>query len=356
NRIFHSLPPPKTPKLRINGIYTKNFLTSSESLTRPRTNAMPDPGPDPKRKPRPPPKVPVESHNHLIFDAWNSTSTGHQRAENPYSGTTAWRETRSRKLSSQFRSGNCLPNESETQQSGTGKREWRWVSEDDARRSQLGVRDIRNFMVVGKRKTDIEAGETHKKAKVDKGKENSPSAIPADSQQDPTDSKLHISSHKPNTPKPYTLDTKSTPDTNTTSSSTSTPRSSDQNPKPKSNIFVGTTIYVNGSTFPQISDHKLKHLLVSHGANISINMARKSVTHVIVGQPNTGANLGAGGGLAARKLQQEIVRGGWKGVRIVSVEWVLESLKAERRLSESRFAVVHVAAKGQRSVRGMFGG
>ena len=112
-------------------------------------------------------------------------------------------------------------------------------------------------------------------------------------------------------------------------------------------------------------------------------MARKSVTHVIVGRPNAGAGLGAGGGLAARKLQQEIARGGWKGVKIVGVEWyafslsffafvcayvclwtihsnrffcrVLESIKAERRLSESRFAVVHVAAKGQRSVRGMFG-
>ncbi|CAL5874844.1 uncharacterized protein PFLUO_LOCUS9146 [Penicillium psychrofluorescens] len=313
---------------------------------------MRDPDPDTKPKPKPSPKGPVEPQNHLVFDTWNSASTGHQRAENPYSGTTAWRETRSRKLSSQFRSGDCLPNKSETQQSGKG--EWRWVSDEDARRSQLGVRDIRNFMRVGKRKLDTEAGENHKKAKADDGKENSLSTIPPDSQQDPTDSKLNISLHTHNTPKPYTLDTEST--TNPTSSSTSTPGSSDQTPKQKSTIFTGTTIYINGSTLPQISDHKLKHLLVSHGANISIHMARKSVTHVIVGQPNTGAGRGAGGGLAARKLQQEIARGGWKGVKVVSVEWVLESIKAERRLSESRFAVVHVAAKGQRSVRGMFGG
>ncbi|KAJ5815240.1 hypothetical protein N7474_007017 [Penicillium riverlandense] len=308
----------------------------------------PDPDPDPKPKPKPSPNVPVEPRNHLLFDAWNSSSTGHQRAENPYSGTTAWRETRSRKLSSQFRSGDCLPNKSETQQSATGKGEWRWVSDEDARRSQLGVRDIRNYMGVGKRKADTGAGENHKKAKVEEdGKENSPSTIPADSQQDATDSELNIfSSHIHN----------NTVDANATSSSTSTPRSSDQSPKQKSTVFTGTTIYINGSTLPQISDHKLKHLLVAHGANISINMARKSVTHVIVGQPNTGAGLGAGGGLSARKLQQEIARGGWKGVKIVSVEWVLESIKAERRLSESRFAVVHVAAKGQRSVRGMFGG
>lgn len=35
---------------------------------------------------------------------------------------------------------------------------------------------------------------------------------------------------------------------------------------------------------------------------------------------------------------------------------VLESIKAGRRLAESRFAVLHVADKGQKSVRGMFGG
>lgn len=34
---------------------------------------------------------------------------------------------------------------------------------------------------------------------------------------------------------------------------------------------------------------------------------------------------------------------------------VLESIKAGRRLAESRFAVLTVAPKGQRSVAGMFG-
>lgn len=33
----------------------------------------------------------------------------------------------------------------------------------------------------------------------------------------------------------------------------------------------------------------------------------------------------------------------------------LESIKAGRRLAESRFPSMHVAAKGQRSVAGMFG-
>lgn len=35
---------------------------------------------------------------------------------------------------------------------------------------------------------------------------------------------------------------------------------------------------------------------------------------------------------------------------------VLESIKAGKRLAESRFAVLSVAPKGQRSVAGMFGG
>ena len=90
------------------------------------------------------------------------------------------------------------------------------------------------------------------------------------------------------------------------------------------------TIFINGSTAPRISEYKLKHLLASNGARTSIYMARKTVTHVLVGQPNTGSGSGsgsgttvsgAGGGLAASKLQQEIARGGWKGVKVVSVDW-----------------------------------
>ena len=37
-----------------------------------------------------------------IFDAWNSSSTGHQRAENRLSGSTSWRQSRTRKLHEQF--------------------------------------------------------------------------------------------------------------------------------------------------------------------------------------------------------------------------------------------------------------
>jgi hypothetical protein len=98
------------------------------------------------------------------------------------------------------------------------------------------------------------------------------------------------------------------------------------NPNPKSTLLTGTSIYINGTTLPKISDHKLKHLLVAHGANIASFMARKGVTHIIAAQPGT-TGSGAGGGLAARKLHTEISRAGWKGIKVVGVEWyVLFSL------------------------------
>lgn len=39
----------------------------------------------------------------------------------------------------------------------------------------------------------------------------------------------------------------------------------------------------------------------------------------------------------------------------LAITRALESIKAGRRLAESRFPGMHVAAKGQRSVAGMFG-
>ncbi|GFN12051.1 uncharacterized protein AtWU_01848 [Aspergillus tubingensis] len=48
---------------------------------------------------------------------------------------------------------------------------------------------------------------------------------------------------------------------------------------------------------------------------------------------------GAGGGLAAGKLQKEIQRGGWKGVKLVRVQWAMDSIAAGKRLSEAKYAV-----------------
>ncbi|RAL15053.1 uncharacterized protein BO97DRAFT_237240 [Aspergillus homomorphus CBS 101889] len=104
-------------------------------------------------------------------------------------------------------------------------------------------------------------------------------------------------------------------------------------------IFASLTIHINGQTTPLISDHTLKRLLVTQGATLSLSLSRK-ITHVIIGVPNAGpGNGGAGGGLAATKIQKEIQRGGWKGIKVVGLQWVLDSIKAGKRLSEGRYAV-----------------
>ncbi|KAI4265361.1 MAG: hypothetical protein L6R35_007130, partial [Caloplaca aegaea] len=125
----------------------------------------------------------------------------------------------------------------------------------------------------------------------------------------------------------------------------------------KKKVFDGLCVFINGSTAPLVGDHRLKQLLAENGARVSIALGRRTVTHVILGTPNCGGAAtytGAGGGLAASKIQKEIQRVGGKGVKYVGVEWVLESLKAGKRLPEAQFSNIILAAKGQRSVYGMF--
>jgi hypothetical protein len=84
-------------------------------------------------------------------------------------------------------------------------------------------------------------------------------------------------------------------------------------------IFANLCFYTNGSTAPLVSDHRLKHMLAAHGARHSIALGRRSVTHVILGITN--AQGGAGGGLAATKIQKEIAKTGGEAVKFVSVDW-----------------------------------
>lgn len=86
-------------------------------------------------------------------------------------------------------------------------------------------------------------------------------------------------------------------------------------------IFDELVIYINGSTYPLVSDHKLKQLLAENGARMSMHLGRRQVTHVILGKPSQGVGSGAGGGLAGGKLEKEIRRIGGCGVKYVGVEW-----------------------------------
>ena len=69
-----------------------------------------------------------------------------------------------------------------------------------------------------------------------------------------------------------------------------------------------------------VSDHKLKQLLAAHGAGHSIALGRRTVTHVVLGTI-TGKGIGAGGGLAASKIQKEIARTGGNAVKFINAEW-----------------------------------
>lgn len=118
-------------------------------------------------------------------------------------------------------------------------------------------------------------------------------------------------------------------------------------------IFSGLTFYINGSTAPHMSDHKLKQLLSLHGGQLSISLGRRSVTHVILAKPGSQGES-CGGGLAATKIQKEISQKGGKAIRFVSAEWAVESVKAGKRLAESRFEGMKLAPKGVGGIAGMF--
>lgn len=86
-------------------------------------------------------------------------------------------------------------------------------------------------------------------------------------------------------------------------------------------VFDGLVMYINGSTYPIIGDHKLKQVLAENGAKLALHLGRRQVTHVILGKPNGPGGTGAGGGLSGSKLEKEIKRVGGCGIKYVGVEW-----------------------------------
>ncbi|KAI2015174.1 hypothetical protein LOZ39_001870 [Ophidiomyces ophidiicola] len=284
------------------------------------------------------------------FDPWNSSSTGHQRAENRSAGT-AWREIRAQKLAAQRESGTDC---NHTGQNG----EWKWVTpthiEHEERRVQ-GKQDIRSFFGVRKGNSARKPASETKPAQqlavistVGKTKEYRTGHA-----YDGAGSGIEYGNDRalPEIQEPRAC-------WDATPTEISLP-SSTHPPVTNKGIFRNLTIYVNGSTFPAVSDHKLKQILVDNGAKISIYLERRKVTHVILGRPNINAKSGrdgCGGGLSGSKLDREVKRVGGQGIKFVGVEWVLESVKAGLRLPEARFSNLHMASARQRSVLDDFGG
>ncbi|KAI5860181.1 hypothetical protein GGS23DRAFT_238073 [Durotheca rogersii] len=253
-------------------------------------------------------------------DSWNSSATGHQRADNPLGRSMGWRHSRNLKLTSQFKGG---PGGGQrvSDTVGQGSKDW-----DPAMRTlitpELRSRAQRSVMDMLVKPGTMKGG-------------TSASAI-ADAQ-----------------PGPARDHDDSTGAKNPTGRRAAGDEIREEDKTRPRGIFDGVVVYINGSTHPLISDHKLKHVLAEHGARTSVHLGRRQVTHVILGR-SVGGIGGAGGGLAGGKLQKEIRKVGGPGVKFVGAEWVLESIKAGRRLPEPRFGSLKVAPKGQQSVYSLY--
>ena len=208
------------------------------------------------------------------FDPWNSSSSGHQRPDNTPGSSTGWRESRNRKLNSQFRAADGSGGDRLGDSWGAGSEDW-----DDGTKAVV-PNGMRTRMKGGGSVVDM-------LTKPGRMRENIPPAQ--------TEKEEHEEMKRE--------------DGNEAS-----------NDAKKRKIFEGVVVYLNGSTYPHVSDHKLKQILLENGGSLSLHLGRRKVTHVIVGRP-TGLKKGAGGGLAGGKLDKEIKKMGGVGVKFVDVEW-----------------------------------
>lgn len=252
--------------------------------------------------------------NAQIFDPWNTTATGHQRTENTYARTVSWREMRHEKLAKQFgEDAHCAVDNPQNRR-GTHREQgsWEWVSKEEAHRQRLrreGMRDIRDFFTKSSKPTTS--------TNMTQQQHQQPSSTGEKREEE-----LIL----------YSSGTSTTP--SSSSSSTVNPdastgwRTKDEPPK---KIFSNLTFYINGSTFPDISDHRLKFLISEHGGRIALHLSRKGVTHVILGRShlqNSGVESSSQRlALAAGKIQNELARGSGGrsiasgAVRFVGVDW-----------------------------------
>ncbi|ORY57305.1 uncharacterized protein BCR38DRAFT_461432 [Pseudomassariella vexata] len=291
---------------------------------------MPPPNPLSPKRPPPSAQYPIkaaEPRHGASFDPWNLSSTGHQRAENRLGASTEWRESRTAKLQSQFRGGASGGQARISDSIGTGAKDWdpkvkALVTPEVRARARSSVLDmlakpgtmkasLAEFGggAAGKEGSNLELGE-------------------------------RLTEEEKFARRRKVEDERSE-------------RKTEEKGVERRKMLEGVMVYVNGSTHPLISDHKLKQLLAENGARMSIRLGRRQVTHVILGRPASGGT-GAGGGLAGAKLQREIQKVGGCGVKYVGVEWILESIKAGKRLPEARFSNLKLAAKGQKSVFGWY--
>ena len=338
-----------------------------------------------------PPKGLAAKSTRATFDPFNSSATGHQRAENRLGGSTSWRDSRSLKLREQFVSG-VGGGKRVSDTVGAGSLEFGrdgrtesggWVEGAKGLRTG-GQMSLWESMKVEKKKEGeerVEGGDGRGGEIVGTAAAATATAtcvVNAFTPVKKADGSYRESSWTSHEASPSHLlspwdveesssllddeeliqavtqveeATKSTTKPSSSSSLLSSPSTLTSTSYPQ--IFSGLTFYINGSTAPHISDHKLKHLLSLHGGNLSISLGRKSVTHVIIGRPGS-AGEGCGGGLAGTKIQKEIARQRGKAIHFVTAEWVVQSAKEGKRLAESRFEGMKLAPKGVGGIAGLF--
>jgi hypothetical protein len=310
--------------------------------------------------------------SRAIFDPFNSSATGHQRAENRLGGSTSWRDSRSLKLRQQFVSG-----------SGGGKRVSDTVGAGsldfgrDGRTESGGWSDGAKGLRTGVQtslwesmKVEKDVERPAKKIKVEDDATRVVNAFTPVKKADGSYRETSWTSHEASPShllSPWDVDDELSSslfdehliqavedvEEKTKSTAAELPSLTSPTTPTYPQIFSNLTFYINGSTAPHISDHKLKHLLSLHGGNLSISLGRKSVTHVIIGKPGS-AGEGCGGGLAGTKIQKEVSRQRGKALHFVTAEWVVQSAKAGKRLAESRLKGMKLAPKGVGGIAGMF--
>ncbi|KAK4539677.1 hypothetical protein LTR36_010440 [Oleoguttula mirabilis] len=301
---------------------------------------------------------PAAKPTKSIFDPFNSSATGHQRADSSLSGSTSWRDSRSRKLQEQFSGGTKRVSDTV----GAGALDF---GQDGRTESGGWVKGAKGLRTGGQKSIwesmggiSKEVERPAKRVKVEKDQQKPTTVVNPWTPFRKEDGTIRETSWTSHESSPSHLlspiDALSFPPKPTLTQ----PDSQDVEPEPAEKscpqIFATVAIYINGSTAPAISDHKLKHLISSHGGRMSISLGRRTVTHVILGQPNSSG--GCGGGLAGSKIHKEITRVGGKGLKFVTAEWVLESVKAGKRLPESKFEAMRLAPKGVGSIASMLGG
>lgn len=249
-----------------------------------------------------------------VFDAWNSSSSGHQRAENRLGASTGWRDSRNVKLHSQF----CGDAKRVSDAVGAG------ASDLDPRLKAVMPPELRA------RARSSVADMLAKPGIMQRSISSS--------------SFSSFSSFSSSTPLLPPILGVTIGTTNRVGHDSTTTTGAEVGKRPAQcgqriddesknvspgreegpgRLFAGAVIYVNGSTHPQISDHKLKHILAEHGGRLSTHLGRRQVTHVILGRP-----AGGGGGLAGTKLQKEIQNVRGAAVKFVGVEWYVSNISS----------------------------